>query len=459
MATADFSPQLASLGYGWPTVAQAALSEFVPALAIDRYPVRAGSVGLTTAAGRADVSSDMGGLFGEQQGPVTTFEHTGTIINPLGPDTFNLGLLAQHAGAIGTPVQDGSDDSHEITISPDEVATDLKTRFVTVMRDLRDGNPVIYNPCGVKQVSWGLEVGGLVLMEYTLMPLWTRYHDLAATVAGSPAQNMITRGILNPTNNALTDRKIFIKVTAYADPAATLLMAFAATPVGSVTFPATAGKDLELRPLWARVVDGGGLPAGVRIGKADAEFEVALLDPADVTVLDEVSFDNPIPDPTITRPTTPTFTVSSTCIVVNGTKVADLGSSTWVTVNDLGANPGGACSAYPSSYFREGVSTSQLTFDRRMTTFRLEKDLLDDQPFTVLIEGTTDVLVDSGGAEGNVFDWSATLNNCQFEGGQNFKTLTSATDTTSTYVVRSSPSTGVPQYVIKMRAQFSDPLA
>ncbi len=456
MATADFRPQNATYGYGWPTVAQAALSEFVVADAIDRHAVRYDDMSPTSTQTRADISDSMTGLIGEVQGPRTAFEHGGDVVVPLGPDTFNLGLIAQHGGGARTAVQIVADAAWNQFIGPGETDVDLRKRFVTALQDIRDGEPRLWNPVGIQQIVWQFAKADVVKMAYTPMPLYSRYYDISATVAGSPTQRAIVRGLLNPTTNDLADKKLFLKVTAYADPAVTVLAGFGVTPVGAVTFQATAGLNKELRPNWARIVDGDGLPAGVAIGRADVEMEIAFLDNADVTALDEISLVNPIPDPTVTRPTTPIFTVSSMCLTVDGTRVADLESATLTMANDLVAVAGGACGAYPQSFNRQGASTCELTFERRFVTFRHEKDIHDDATFAVLIEGRTDVLVDSGGAQGDVFDFSVSMPLTQFAGGQSFKALASATDANASYTLRSSPDSGNPQWLATFKTQFAD---
>ncbi len=454
MATASFRPQDAVWGYGWPTAAQATLSEWIPADAIDRFAVRYDEIALTSTPSRADVSSAMTGLVGEVQGPQTAIEHSGPITVPLGPDTFNLGLLALHAGAAKDEAQLGSDTAYQQQISPDETDVDLTGRYITAEQDIRDGEPRIWNPVGIPQVVWNFAKGDIVKMQYTPLPLYVRYYDLAVLETGSPTNKAIIRGWLNPTQNAIADKKLYLKVTAYGSPTATMLAGFAATPTGSVTFSVTAGKDAEGQPYWTEIVDGDGLTQGVPIGRADNKMEIALLDAADVTALDEISLLNPIPDPVVTRPTTPTFTVSAICLTVDGTRVADLESATLTTVNDLQAVPGGACGAQPQAFNREGASTAEFTFERRFVTFRHEKDIHDDAEFAVLIEGRTDVLVDSGGARGDVFDFSVSLPLGRYASG--FKALASATDSTSSYTVRASPDASNAQWTVLMKTAFAD---
>ena len=400
----------------------------------------------------------MTGLVGETQGPRTTIEHGETVSVPLGPDTFNTGAIAFHAGAHKTGVILGADAAFQQQISPDETDVLLTSRFLTGLQDGRDGNPRLWNPMGVQGITWNFAQGEIVTLDYQFLPLYVRYYGLVNVEAGSATQPMLIRGWLNPTTNALADRKLFLKVTAYADPTATVLAAFGATPAGSVTFAVIAGLDAEQRPRWTEVPDGDGLPAGVDIGTADVKFECALLDNTDVTILDEYSWLNPSDDPVVVRPTTPTFTVSAACIILDGTKIADLESSVLTMVNDLVAVPGGACGAMPQSFDRQGASTAELTIERRYTTFRDQTINLDDTEFAVLIQGRTNVLVDGAGANGDVFDFEISLPVCKLI-GTSWKAFTAATDTTNSLTIRASPTSGSPQWQYKVKTQFLDPLA
>ena len=119
-AVSDFRPQNATFGFGVQTVAQAAASEWVPASVINRYPIRADSIGMTSTPGHADISDSMTGLVGETQGPRTTIEHGEVVSVPLGPDTFNTGAIAFHAGAHKTGVILGADAAFQQQISPDD---------------------------------------------------------------------------------------------------------------------------------------------------------------------------------------------------------------------------------------------------------------------------------------------------------------------------------------------------
>ena len=458
MATADFRPQNATFGFGVQTVAQAAASEWVPASAVDRYPIRADNIGMTSTPSHVDISDSMTGLVGETQGPRTVIEHADPVVVPLGPDNFNTGAIAFHAGAHKTGAILGADAAFQQQISPDETDVILTSRFLTGLQDIRDGNPRLWNPMGVQGIVWNFAQGEIVTMEYSFLPLYVRYYDLTNVEAGSATQPMLVRGWLNPTTNALANRKLFLKVTAYADPNATVLAKFGATPAGAVSFNVQAGLDAEGRPRWTEVVDGDGLPAGVPIGTADVKYECALLSTTDVTALDEYSWENAIPDPVVVRPTTPTFTVSAMCIILDGTKIADLESSVLTTVNDQQVVPGGACGAMPQSFDRLGASTAELTIDRRYTTFRDQTLNLDDKEFAVLIEGRTNVLVDSGGANGDLFDFEVSLPKCKLIGTP-FKTYTSATDTTNSLTIRASPNSGTPQWQYKTKTEVADFLA
>lgn len=457
-AVADFRPQNATFGFGVQTVAQAAASEWVVADAIDRFPIRADAIGMTSTPGHADISSSMTGLIGETQGPRTTIEHGEPVTVPFGPDLFNVGAIAFHAGAHKTGVILGADAAFQQQISPDETDVVLTSRFLSGLQDARDGNPRLWNPMGVQGIVWNFAQGEIVTLDYTFLPLYVRYYGLVNVEAGSATQPMLIRGWLNPTTNALADKNLFLKVTAFATPNATVLAAFAATPAGSVTFNVIAGLDDEFRPRWTEVPDGDGLPAGVDIGTADVKFECALLDDGDVTVLDEYSWQNPADAPMVVRPTTPTFTVSAACIIFDGTKIADLESSVLTTVNDLVSVPGGACGAMPQSFDRQGASTAELTIERRNTTFRDQTINLDDREFEVRIEGRTNILVDGAGANGDVFDFELTLPTCKLIGTPWFA-FTSAADTTKSLTIRASPAAGSPQWKLLIKTQFLDPLA
>lgn len=452
----SFRPQSASLGYGWPTVAESGVSKWITASAIDRYPVSSGSLELTSETTRVDVSNDMTGLFGEIQGPITAINHAGDFSTPVSPNTFFMGLLALQAGASKTAVKPTADNTWIQEISPDETDVVLLDRYITFLQDITDENPRLFNPASIKQTVLSAPKGERLNAVFSPMVLRVRYYDISVLEAGTPANKAVVRGWLDETNNAKTDRKLFLKVSSYADPVATMLAGFGATPTGPVTFSVTAGLDAEGNPFWTEVVDSDGLPAAPGIGRADVKFEMALLDNADVTLLDEISLVNPIPAPVIVRPTTPTFTASAACLIVDGVVIADIDNWTLTLINDLNVVPGGACSAMPGAFERAGVSTAVMEFQRKFVTFRHETDLHDDAEFEVFVEARTNQLVHAAGVNGDVFDLKITLPAAKFSSGQSFKALSSATDTDSSYSVSGSPTSSTPQWKAVLKTDFAD---
>ena len=81
MSDATFRPQDATWGYGWPSATQAALSEFVLADAIDRYPIRAANIGLTTAANRIRIRPEL--------------SIRGSLVGTIQPVQYFVGVLAE----------------------------------------------------------------------------------------------------------------------------------------------------------------------------------------------------------------------------------------------------------------------------------------------------------------------------------------------------------------------------
>ncbi len=447
MGDATFRPQDGVIGYGWPTAADALVSEWIKAATFDRFPSVAENIGMTAAIGRADRSSSIGGLTGQIAGSRTVLTPQGTFEVPFALNTFCLGLIAQHAGALRTEVQIAGDSAWTQVISPDETDIDLLTRFPTFIVDMKDGEPKIWFPTGIQSIVWNFTKGDVAKLVITPVSLGFSFYDLAVQEAGTPARGAVFRGWLNATNNALASRKLFTKVTAFADPLATVLAGFAVTPTGTTSFPVTAGLNAEGRPNWTKIIDGDSALPGLPVGTADVKMEMAFLDTTDVTTLDEESQINPSASPTKITPSQPEMTVSAICLTVDGTIVADLEGLTLTTVNDLAFVEGGACGAFPQAFKRTGVSTAVAEWVRSWLTFRHQKDIHDDAAVAILIEGESDVQIDSGGVQSDRFNFSMSIPVGRISDGQEFKSLSAgATDDTETISVMGEPTGSTPQW-------------
>lgn len=446
MGDATFRPQEALLGLGFPSAVQAALSERV-LVAPDRYSGVYEQIGIGATVGRADRSSTIGGTIGLKSGPRTVLTPSGTFQVPFALNQFVLSLIAQHAGAAATEVQQGADSTWLQVIDPDQTDLDLLTRFPTMLFDKKDGEPQLHGPVGIQQIVWAFEKGDVAKLEFTPMSLGFRFYDLPAVVTGSATQPPVIRGWLNPTNDALPDKKMFLKVTAFSTPTVTCLMGFGVTPTGAVTFDVIAGLDDEGRPIWAEILDGDSSVPGLPIGTADNRLEVAFLDEADVTALDEYSYLNPIASPVKVSPTQPELTVAAICLEVDGVEIADAESVTVTTTNDLAVVEGGACTAFPGSFKRTGNSLCTIEFERGWTTYRHMAALKRDSKFVVVIKGRSDTETDPAGARDDQFNFVLRFPIAAFADGQEFTTLEGgASDDTESISLTGEPDDSNPQW-------------
>ena len=293
------------------------------------------------------------------------------------------------------------------------------------------------------------------MLAFTPLPLESSFHSLPVTVVGSPANHVITRGWLNPVNNALADKDLFVVVSAFSTPNATMKAAFGSTPVGSNTFNLVTGKDAEGQPKWGEVVlDDGVTP----IGTADLKFEAALVDDSDVTALDAARF-NFATEVTPVFPTQPVFTSSAACLKIDGTQVAGLEDVTVTMISDLGRVDGGSCRAAPTAHRRLGRSTCVVEATVVWTTNRQDVNLQDDPEIVIEIEARSDVLVDPGGAAGTQFNFLLEFFVTRFSDGSSFKVLSSATDDNQSLSFACEPTDSTPQWRLTVPTDFQDMLA
>lgn len=457
MGDETFRAQNANLLYGWQTVAQAARSDWLPSTSIDRNPRVFENIGLTAAVGKVDRTATISGLTGAISGPRAVLTPQGTFLTPLTLGKFELGLLAHVAGATKTQVQLGADTAFTQVIDPDQTDVEVLDRWLTFLYDKKDKEIQLWHPCGVKQVDLNFAKAEVAMMETTLMSLGFGFYDVAAVVAGSATFPVVIRGWLNAANRALADKKLFIKVTAYADPAATVLAGFAVTPVGAESFAVTAGLDAEGRPQWAEVIDGDSATPGQPIGTADNKLEMALLDETDVTVLDEYSYENQIASSVKVNPGQPEMVVSAVCLFADGDLVADLEGVSLSIVSDLGITEGGACRAFPTAFKRTGTSTVTGEFERGWITYRHMGDLRDDAKFVLQITARSDQQIDTGGARSDQYNFTIDIPIATFADGQEFKTLSGGSeDDTETITFMGEPDGSNPSWRFSCDTDVSD---